>query len=67
MSTHTFFIAAAYAVTAFVVGGLALRAVLDHRTQARALEALEARGVNRRSRPKASPRPDGERSAQSAG
>ncbi|NIX75483.1 heme exporter protein CcmD [Microvirga terricola] len=48
--THGFFIAFAYAVTALVIGGLVVRAVLDHRAQARALAALEARGVSRRSR-----------------
>lgn len=44
------YIFAAYAIAALVVGGLILRAVLDHRAQVRALAALEARGVHRRSR-----------------
>ncbi|WP_112661916.1 heme exporter protein CcmD [Microvirga flavescens] len=50
MATHTFFIAAAYAVTTVIVAGLVARAVLDHRTQKRALAELEARGAGRRSR-----------------
>jgi heme exporter protein D len=48
--THTFFIVFSYAVTALVVLGLTLRAVIDHRAQTRALAELEARGVGRRSR-----------------
>ena len=39
-----------YVVTALVVAGLILRAVIDHRIQVRALADLEARGVGRRSR-----------------
>jgi heme exporter protein D len=49
LGPHAFFIAAAYAATAVVVGGLILNAVLDHRAQVRALAELEARGVTRRS------------------
>jgi heme exporter protein D len=49
LGPHAFFIAAAYAVTALVVGGLILLAVLDYRAQVRALAELEARGVTRRS------------------
>ena len=49
MASHAGFILAAYAVTALVVGGLVLRAVLDHRAQTRALAELEARGIRRRS------------------
>ena len=48
--THAFFILTSYAVTTLVVAGLILRAVIDHRVQARALAELEARGVGRRSR-----------------
>jgi heme exporter protein D len=48
--THTFFIAFAYAITALVVAGLILRAVIDHRAQVRALAELESRGIGRRSR-----------------
>jgi heme exporter protein D len=50
MTSHTFFIAFSYALTALVIAGLALRAVIDHRIQTRALAELEARGVSRRSR-----------------
>lgn len=47
--SHTVFIASAYVVTALIVGGLILRAVIDFRLQTRALAELEARGVGRRS------------------
>ena len=50
MGPHAAFIVAAYGVTALVLGGLILRAVLDHRAQTRALADLEARGAGRRSR-----------------
>jgi heme exporter protein D len=46
---HGGYILASYAVTALVVAGLILRAVLDQRAQRRALSELEARGVGRRS------------------
>jgi heme exporter protein D len=49
MGPHATFILAAYLVTALVIGGLILRAVLDHRAQSRALADLEARGTRRRS------------------
>jgi heme exporter protein D len=49
LGPHAFFIIAAYVVTAVVVVGLIVRAVLDHRAQVRAIAALEARGVTRRS------------------
>ena len=49
LGPHAFFIVAAYAVTALVVGALILRAVIDHRAQLRALAELEGRGVRRRS------------------
>ncbi|MEZ0168906.1 heme exporter protein CcmD [Microvirga sp. TS319] len=48
--THTFFIVLSYAVTALVVAGLVLRAVIDHRAQVRTLAEFEARGIGRRSR-----------------
>ena len=48
--THTFFIVFSYAITALVVAGLILRAVIDHRMQVRALAELKSRGVGRRSR-----------------
>ncbi len=50
MSQHAFFILSSYTITALVVAGLILRAVLDHRAQTRALAELEARGIGRRSR-----------------
>jgi heme exporter protein D len=46
---HAGFIIASYAVTALVIAGLILRAVLDERAQRRALSDLDARGVRRRS------------------
>ena len=49
MTPHAGYILAAYAVTALVIGGLVLRAVLDHRAQTRALAELEARDIRRRS------------------
>ncbi len=48
--SHTFFIAFSYVLTALVIAGLILRAVIDHRIQTRALAELESRGVSRRSR-----------------
>ncbi|HZB63084.1 MAG TPA: heme exporter protein CcmD [Microvirga sp.] len=50
MGTHAFFIAFSYALTALVIAGLILRAIIDHRMQVRALAELESRGVSRRSR-----------------
>ncbi len=61
MGPYGFFILASYGLTAFVVGALILRAVLDHRAQARALADLESRGVRRRS---AAPRPTGRPAAE---
>ena len=49
LGPHAFFIVAAYAATAVIVGGLILGAVLDHRAQLRALAEMEGRGVRRRS------------------
>jgi len=49
MDSHIAFIAAAYAVTAVVIGALVVGAVVDHRAQIRALAELESRGVGRRS------------------
>jgi heme exporter protein D len=48
--THAFFIAFSYVLTALVIAGLILRAVIDPRVQTRTLADLEARGVSRRSR-----------------
>lgn len=55
MGDYTFFILGSYVVTALVVGGLILRAVLDHRAQLRALADLESRGTRRRSSRQAPP------------
>ena len=49
LGPHGFFIAAAYAATALVLVALVVRAVVDHRLQARRLAELESRGVRRRS------------------
>jgi heme exporter protein D len=49
LGPHAVFIVAAYAATALIVGGLILRAVLDHRAQLLALAELEERGMRRRS------------------
>ena len=54
MGGHTTFILAAYGATAMLVAALALWVVADHRTQRRALAALEAQGITRRARPVAS-------------
>jgi heme exporter protein D len=67
MGSHVAFIFASYAFTALIVGGLILRAVIDHRIQQQALAELESRGIGRRSGRPASPLPGGERSARSAG
>jgi heme exporter protein D len=48
--SHGFFIAFSYILTALVVVGLILRAVIDHRIQVNALADLESRGIGRRSR-----------------
>ena len=50
MGPHAAFIVAAYAATALILGGLVLRAVLEHRAQTRALAELEGRRAVRRSR-----------------
>jgi heme exporter protein D len=51
LGPHAFFIAAAYGATALVVAALVVRAVIDHRLQARRLAELESRGIRRRSDP----------------
>ena len=48
LGRHPSFIIASYAVTVLMVGGLILRAILDHRAQKRALADLESRGAPRR-------------------
>jgi len=49
LGPHAFFIVASYAVAVLIVAGLVLWVVTDHRAQRRALDALEAQGVRRRS------------------
>ena len=49
LGPHAFFIIAAYLASAVILGGLIIRAVLDHRAQLRALAELEGRGMRRRS------------------
>ena len=48
LGPHAVFVLGSYGFAALVVGGLVLRAVLDHRTQRRALAELETRGRGRR-------------------
>ena len=68
LGPHGFFILAAYAVTALIVGGLIVRAMIDQRAQERALAELERRGVVRRSdRRDSSPIAGGESPAAGAG
>lgn len=43
MGRHAAFIWAAYAAAGLILGGLVLRAFIDHRAQRRALARLEAR------------------------
>ena len=47
--THAVFIAAAYGASALSIAALALWIVLDGRAVRRRLEAMEARGIRRRS------------------
>jgi heme exporter protein D len=49
LGPHAGFILAAYGAVAVILGGLILTILLDHRTQKRALEVLEQRGIGRRS------------------
>jgi heme exporter protein D len=49
LGPHTAFIVAAYAAVTVVLAGLVSWLLFDGWRQARALEALEARGVKRRS------------------
>jgi heme exporter protein D len=50
LGTHAGFIIAAYGSAAVVLGLVVLWVAADHRAQRRALAALEAQGVSRRSR-----------------
>lgn len=49
LGPHAAFILAAYALASIVIGGLVLWVLADHFAQRRALAALEAKGVERRS------------------
>lgn len=49
LGQHAGFIVASYGLAALAVGGLIAWVILDHRAQRRALDALEARGIRRRS------------------
>lgn len=49
LGPHAGFILASYGAVAVILGGLVLTILLDHRAQKRALEALEQRGIGRRS------------------
>lgn len=46
---HFGFILASYLSTGLIIGAVALWLILDHKKQKGALQALEARGVRRRS------------------
>jgi heme exporter protein D len=48
---HASFILAAYGAAAVLVAALVVWVVADHRNQRKALAALEAQGITRRSRP----------------
>lgn len=49
LGPHAVFILAAYGAVALIVAAMVAWVALDHRRQGRALAALEARGVTRRS------------------
>jgi len=49
LGPHAAFIIAAYVVAVMVIAALIAWIMLDHRAQKRRLDALEARGVTRRS------------------
>ncbi len=49
LGPHAAFIVAAYGAAALIVAALIVWVLLDHRAQLRNLEALELRGVSRRS------------------
>jgi heme exporter protein D len=50
LAAHGGFIVAAYAAAAVVIALLVAWVIADHRIQRRAISALEAQGVTRRSR-----------------
>jgi heme exporter protein D len=47
--THTFFVSAAYIISAIVIGGMIAWIMLDQAARKRELNELEKRGVKRRS------------------
>ena len=49
LGAHAGFIVAAYVAAVLIVGGLIVWVAIDHRTLARRLADLEARGITRRS------------------
>ncbi len=49
LGPHANFILLAYAAAAFVLSLLVIWVVADHRAQVRAIDALESKGVSRRS------------------
>ncbi len=49
LGPHTNFILTAYSMAAFVLALLVIWVVADHRAQVRAIDALESKGVSRRS------------------
>jgi heme exporter protein D len=51
MGAHAGFILAAYGATAILVAALVFWVIADHRSQRRALAALDAQGITRRARP----------------
>ena len=59
LGPHGGFIVASYAAAALIVGGLIVRAVVEHRTLQAALKRLEDGGARRRS--ERSPAPGGQR------
>lgn len=49
LNGHAFYIVTSFTVFALAIAGLIAWVTIDHRVQRRTLEALEARGVRRRS------------------
>ncbi len=47
--THTFFVSAAYIISALVIGGMVVWILADQTARKRELAELERRGVKRRS------------------
>jgi heme exporter protein D len=55
MSTHAWYVAAAYGVTIVVIGALAIWILAEQRARKRELVQLEAAGIRRRSDRQAKP------------